>query len=184
MERLGVSVEEFSMPYFKQLMPCWQVIAAVESLAALEEYANTRMSDFGEDVQYLLTLGQHLSAVDYVKAQRVRRLITDAISNLLTKVDIIALPTTAITAPKIGPPKGLDVTVRKVRKTFLEAILLLTAPFNVSGHPSLSLPDGFTRTGLPTGLQLVGRDFDESRIYKVADAYERNTPWHKRRPSE
>ncbi len=182
-EKLGARVREFRMPCFKQMNPAWLIIIACESSATFQDLVKTRIDDFGEDVKSLIKLGFPVMAVDYIKAQRTRRLLMEGISRLLREVDVIATPTTAITAPRIGPPRGVDVKVRGVKKGFLGTIVTFTSPFNLTGHPAISVCNGFTPEGLPTGLQLVGRDFNEYTLFRASYAYEHRTSWHKQHPS-
>lgn len=183
LEKMGAHAKEFRLKYFKQINPAWLIIIACESSATFQDWARTRIHDFGDDLKSLVKLGLPVLAIDYIKAQRTRRLLMEEVSKILREVDVIATPTTAITAPKIGPPRGRDVYVRGVKKGFLGTIVTFTSLFNLTGHPAISVCNGFTSEGLPTGLQLVGRDFDEYSVFRAAYAYENRTPWHNHHPS-
>ena len=98
---------------------------------------------------------------------------------MLAAVDLLALPTTPIPAPAVGE---LTVRVGEATQGVLEALVVFTTPFNLTGLPALALPCGFTRTGLPVSLQLVGRPFDEATLLAAGHAYQRDTDWHTRRP--
>ena len=97
----------------------------------------------------------------------------------LESVDLLVTPTAPIVAARIG-----EETVRYggVEESILMAMIRCTAPFNATGLPALSVPCGFTRAGLPMGLQLVGRPFDEGTVLRAGHAYERVTEWHERTP--
>jgi aspartyl-tRNA(Asn)/glutamyl-tRNA(Gln) amidotransferase subunit A len=97
----------------------------------------------------------------------------------LDTVDVLATPTTPIPAVKIGQR---TVRIGGDEESPIFPMIRCTAPFNATHLPALSLPCGFTRDGLPIGLQLAGRPFDESSVLAVASAYEQATDWHLRRP--
>jgi Asp-tRNA(Asn)/Glu-tRNA(Gln) amidotransferase A subunit family amidase len=97
----------------------------------------------------------------------------------LAKADVLVSATTPIAATPVGQR---DVTVGQETYPVRQAQIRFTRPFNVSGHPAASLPCGFTAAGFPVGLQIIGRPFDEATVLRVADAYQRATDWHMRRP--
>ena len=97
----------------------------------------------------------------------------------LESVDVLVTPTTPIVAVNIGQR---TVRVGGVEEPPIFPLIRFTAPFNATHLPALSLPCGFTRDGLPIGLQVAGKPFDESTVLGVGGAYERATDWHKRRP--
>ncbi|HEV8264183.1 MAG TPA: amidase family protein, partial [Gemmatimonadales bacterium] len=88
-------------------------------------------------------------------------------------------PSTPIVATAVG--QG-EVTVEREKLDVRSSLIRFTRHFNVSGHPACSVPCGFTAAGLPIGMQIVGRAFDEATVLRVADAYQRATDWHTRRP--
>jgi aspartyl-tRNA(Asn)/glutamyl-tRNA(Gln) amidotransferase subunit A len=125
-------------------------------------------------------LGLAVPATVYLKAQRIRAALRRDLERALEGVDVLATPTAAIPAPKldagageIGAPTGpLRGTLRR-----------LTQPLNVTGSPAVTVPCGFSRDGLPIGLQLIGRPFEEARVLNLAYAYEQSTPWRDRHPA-
>jgi aspartyl-tRNA(Asn)/glutamyl-tRNA(Gln) amidotransferase subunit A len=137
----------------------------------------TRPADFGADVLALLTAPTP-DAMAVMASLRARDGLSAAMRVVLESVDLLVTPTTPIVAAKIG-----QETVRfgGVEDTVLNAMIRCTAPFNATGLPALSLPCGFTRAGLPVGLQLVGRPFDEVTVVRAGHAYEQATGWHERR---
>jgi aspartyl-tRNA(Asn)/glutamyl-tRNA(Gln) amidotransferase subunit A len=130
-------------------------------------------------VRERLLVGAFVSGADYLKAQRVRGLLRDEMDQVLQGVDVLIAPTVPIAATPVGareaPVNGAPQPVRS-------SLLRYTRPFNASGHPAASVPCGFTADGLPIGMQIVGRAFDEATVLRVADAYQRVTDWHARRP--
>jgi len=101
------------------------------------------------------------------------------VNALLQRVDVLAAPTTPTPA---WPFDAADVTLNGVVEPYRTSGLRLTVPFTALGGPSLSVPCGFSAAGLPIGLQLAGRRFDEAAVLRVGHAYEQSTDWHRRRP--
>ncbi|MBI2963438.1 MAG: amidase [Deltaproteobacteria bacterium] len=137
-----------------------------------------RPQDFGKDVLAILSNPAPTTAA-VVAALAEARQLTAAMRDALESVDALATPTTPVTAVKIG-----QETVRYggAEEPAIFTMIRCTAPFNATHLPALSLPCGFTREGLPVGLQLVGRPFDESTILAAGHAYQQATDWHRRRP--
>jgi aspartyl-tRNA(Asn)/glutamyl-tRNA(Gln) amidotransferase subunit A len=119
-------------------------------------------------------------AAHYIKAQRIRRLVCRDFDVALKKVDALITPTLPITAPKVGEN---EVTVGTTKAALNDVCGRNMYPLTMSGLPAISLPCGFSQGGLPIGLQIIGRPFDESGIIRIANNYEKNTDWHLRRPS-
>lgn len=108
----------------------------------------------------------------YVKAQRIRKLIVDAFLGLFRSIDLIAMPTTAFTAPRIGQTK---VTIRGKDYDFLDHVMLFTGTMSVTGLPCISIPNGMSVDRLPTALELIGGPFDEASLVNVACVHEKET---------
>jgi aspartyl-tRNA(Asn)/glutamyl-tRNA(Gln) amidotransferase subunit A len=180
LRHLGGQVEEVSLPLMRSVPGGSLAIMVAEAYAVHERYVKTRARDYGEDVRQRLMLGMYVSAPQYLKALRFRELLRRETLSVLRAVDVLAVPTAAITAKGIDEP-----TVRIGEKEVAVASVLsrFTRPFNMTGLPALSLPAGFAADGMPVGLQIVGRPFEETTVLRVADAYERSTPWHERRPN-
>ncbi len=140
----------------------------------------TRAADLSDEVRPLLQSGLFLTATQYLGAQQARRKIVAAYRELWRSFDVLVTPTSPIAAPPIGATTARlgDKDIPLVR-LFLD----LTLPFNLTGQPAISVPCGFTRAGMPIGLQLVGRPFDEATLFRAAAAYEAATDWHTRVPT-
>ena len=132
-----------------------------------------RRDQFGADVLALLDQGRLIPATDYVNAQRLRRLKQEEFSAVWSQADCLVTPTTPTTAPLIGQTsvdiRGKSEDVRLATTSFVRAI-------NVLGLPALSMPCGFDPRGLPIGMQIVGRPFDEALILRLAAALEDAIP--------
>jgi Asp-tRNA(Asn)/Glu-tRNA(Gln) amidotransferase A subunit family amidase len=115
-----------------------------------------------------------------MRGLRARDALTAAMRSVLESVDVLVTPTTPIAAPPIGEEV---VNIAGADEPVLVAMIRCTAPFNATHLPALSLPCGFTRAGLPVGLQIAGRPFDEATVLRVGHAYEQATEWHLRTPA-
>jgi Asp-tRNA(Asn)/Glu-tRNA(Gln) amidotransferase A subunit family amidase len=139
----------------------------------------TRPGDFGADVMAILaqsapTTPQLMAA--FGEAYK----LTTAFRQALESVDVMVTPTTPIPAVKIGQDM---VRQGGVEEPSLFTLIRCTAPFNATHLPALSLPCGFSPEGLPFGMQIVGRPFDEATVLAAGHAYEQATDWHRRRPA-
>jgi aspartyl-tRNA(Asn)/glutamyl-tRNA(Gln) amidotransferase subunit A len=126
-----------------------------------------------------LRVGAFVSGADYLKGQRVRALVRGEVDAVLARLDVLIGPATPISATEVGRN---EIEVNGERQGVRPSLIRFTRPFNVTGHPAVSVPCGLTADGLPIGLQIVGRPFDEATVLRVADAYQRATDWHARRP--
>jgi aspartyl-tRNA(Asn)/glutamyl-tRNA(Gln) amidotransferase subunit A len=176
LERLGAAVRDVEVP--EMPMPGAFDIMISEAKDIHAETLAHRLGDLGADLQ--MYLGAPVGgAVWLASALRQVRDYAAAIRTVLDTVDVLALPTCPIGAPPIGADV-VDVGGVELQTFF--AMALRTAPFNVAGVPALSVPCGFTPDGLPIGLQLAGRPFDEATVLRAGWAYEQATDWHTRRP--
>jgi aspartyl-tRNA(Asn)/glutamyl-tRNA(Gln) amidotransferase subunit A len=128
---------------------------------------------YGKYTRQQLQQGALYSAADFVQAQRVRSMIRDEWNEVLAGVDALVLPTTLTAAPAF---KGYDPDAMRRMPTFVGI-------WNLVGLPAASICCGFTSAGLPVGLQIVGKPFDETTVLRIGDAYQRLTDWHTRTPS-
>jgi aspartyl-tRNA(Asn)/glutamyl-tRNA(Gln) amidotransferase subunit A len=179
LEGLGASVQEVTLETVELAAAASTAVLAAEAYAYHEPWIKQRPREYGADVRERLRVGAFVSGADYLNGQRVRVLIRDDVDAALARLDVLVAPTTPISATVVGED-AIDVNGEK--QSVRPALIRFTRPFNVSGHPTASLPCGFTAEGLPIGLQIVGRPFDEATVLRVADAYQRVTDWHTRRP--
>jgi aspartyl-tRNA(Asn)/glutamyl-tRNA(Gln) amidotransferase subunit A len=176
---LGAQVSEVAWPSVRQA-PALYAISLAEGAAAHEAWLRARPEGYGADVRERMRLGMLVPATAYLKAQRVRAALGRDLAQLFHKVDVLLTPTVAIPAPKLDAGPGqIGAPIGALRNTLRR----LTQPFNVTGTPALTVPCGFSRDGLPIGLQLVGRPFDEARLLNLGQAYEQSTPWKDRHPA-
>lgn len=196
-ESLGAVPIEISLPHTGYAVATYYVLATSEASSnlarydgvkygfrssgkdLLEMYMKTRAEGFGSEVKRRILLGTYALSSGYYeayykKAQQVRTLIKRDFDEAFEDVDAILTPTTPTPAFRIGE------RVSDPLQMYLSDIFTISV--NLAGIPALSIPCGFTSWGLPVGLQIIGRPFDEETILKIAYAYEQSTDWHKRRP--
>jgi aspartyl-tRNA(Asn)/glutamyl-tRNA(Gln) amidotransferase subunit A len=179
LEELGARVDEVKLDQVANVAAASMAIVASEALAYHAEWVRTRPGDYQPDVLERLRAGAFVSGVHYVRGQQVRVLVRAEVDEALAKRDVLLAPATPIVATRIGETEtALGDGTTDVRS----ALIRLTRPFNLSGHPACALPCGFTAGGLPIGMQVVGRPFDEATVLRVADAYQRATDWHTKHP--
>jgi aspartyl-tRNA(Asn)/glutamyl-tRNA(Gln) amidotransferase subunit A len=144
-------------------------------------WLSTRAADYGPDVRALLEGTLLYLASDYLQGQRVRALIRQSLRALYEQVDVLASPIVPLAATPIG---RLDTTIRGRRVSVLDVGARLTCVANLTGEPACSVPCGFTREGLPIGLMIHGRAFEDATVLRVAHAYEQANDWRAQRPLE
>ena len=126
-----------------------------------------------------LLQGQKIAAVDYLLAQHERRIFSSLVRAVMQRVDALILPTTPVPAIPIEQ-MDQDISIEGVTENATLALLSLTMPFNLTGLPACSFPAGFTANGLPIGLQVVGKPFEEATVLRIAHAYQQLTDWHRK----
>ncbi|HXJ17104.1 MAG TPA: amidase [Candidatus Polarisedimenticolia bacterium] len=179
---LGGRIEEVSLPRLAGAIDAASnlVVAEASYYHESQGYYPARAAEYGDDVRGHLEWGHELRAVDYLRGVAKRREVEEDFAAAFERVDVIVAPTSPIPAPPIGTT---EVRVAGERETKVRAELLrLTRPANLTGQPAMSLPCGFTREGLPVGLQLIGPRWGEAKLLSVALAYEEATEWHDRHP--
>ena len=197
-KKLGAQVVEVSLPNSNLAIPCYYVLAPAEASSNLSRfdgvrygyrakdygdlidmYCRTRAEGFGAEVKRRIMIGTYaLSAgyydAYYLKAQKLRRLIADDFKRAFEACDVIMGPTSPTTAFKLGAKSDDPVAM------YLSDIYTISV--NLAGLPGMSIPAGFDSAGLPVGLQLIGKYFDEARLLNVAHKYQQATDWHQRMP--
>ncbi len=161
-------VVEIEMPDMQALRAAAATCLLVEAVTVVRPYLDRR-ADFGIDVLAMLDQGKAIPAIDYIEAQRTRRRIGRQFAKLFEEVDCIFTPTTPITAPKIGQT---SVEIRGVTEEVRSAATRFTRVMNALGLPAISIPCGFSRSGLPVGLQIIAAARQEDLLLRIAAAME------------
>jgi len=168
LRRRGLRVRSVTVPEMEWTVATQLVTLRAEASAVHSRWIRTRPRAYGADVRIRLQLGALVAGADYVLAQRVRGRLRAALERVFQDVDVLLLPTTPITAPVIGDRMA---RWRSGEEPVDGALVRLTAPFNLTGLPALSVPFG-RAGGLPVGLQVVGQSMDEARLLAVGRVIE------------
>ena len=178
---LGAEVREVSIPLIVNSSEIsYAIISSDAAMLNRDIIAGPQLRELDHNNQVRLLMGSVIPARAYQKASRLREVLRRQIGAVLEGVDALAMPASSVPATLIPERAGLgtkaDVIAGfKGRRGF-------TAPFNLANLPALSINCGFTGAGLPIGLQLAGRAFDETTLFRLAYAYEQATGWSERRP--
>ena len=173
LEREGSRRVDVAMPGMADAHTAHHAILASEAAAFHGAWLRERPDDYGSDVRRGLELGQLIAAVDYVNARRVQAIVQATFRAALGEADVLVTPCLPQAPLRVGEPMSREPAAAWNR---------LLTPANVAGYPAISLPCGFDGAGMPVGLQIIGRPFEEALVFRVARAYERATEWGKRRP--
>jgi aspartyl-tRNA(Asn)/glutamyl-tRNA(Gln) amidotransferase subunit A len=166
---LGAEVREVEIPNLWDTLHAQRLILGTEAYAVHEERLENEPEKFSEEVRERLMEGESPKAYRYANARSRGMLATEELDHALDGVDVLLTPTLPITAPEIGQR---DLSIGDYEETVRSALTRFTGPTDLTGHPSLSVPCGTTASGLPVGLQLIGRHFDEAVLYRFGHAYE------------
>jgi aspartyl-tRNA(Asn)/glutamyl-tRNA(Gln) amidotransferase subunit A len=197
-EKQGATLVDVSLPHSKYALAAYYIVAPAEASSNLARfdgmhyghrtkqkadligtYAKSRGEGFGKEVQRRIMIGTYVLSSGYkdayyIKALKVRRLVKKDYDDALAKCDVVMGPTTPTAAFKIGEKSDDPLQM------YLSDVY--TVSCNLAGLPGISIPCGFTKAGLPIGLQLLGSPFDEEKLLRIARMYESATDWHTRRP--
>ena len=172
LQSMGATILEVELPELEAARVAQLITITAEVLAAVDRYHAAHYKDYGLDVRLNFALARSFTSKDYVKAQQVRALTIAHFEHALGDVDAILTPSTAIAAPPIQPdaqPAGeSDLTV-------LTEIMRYTFPANLTGHPAISFPVGYTQAGLPVGMQAIGGYWQEHLLLRLANAARQGT---------
>src|SRR6201995_1825164 len=178
-QREGAEIVKVELPDQRQLSSASQIVLAVEAAAFHKRWMIERLEDYSDQVRMRLENGLAIPAVTYLEAMRWRGPSLSAHNAAVAGVDAVIAPVSPIPAPTIadsdvGGGPGAEAVIQRVTR--------FTRPVNYLGVPSLALPCGFTKSGLPVGMQLIGRSFDEATLLRIGAAFQRATDFHDRVP--
>lgn len=171
---LGGNVIEVVPPDLREAAVANGKMVIADAAAFHRERLNENPGGFGPDVRERLEAGRAITSTEYSLARRVQSEMKHAYAQFFNEYGVLLLPTTAVTAP---PIENMDSAA------FAPKLTRFTAPFNLTGLPALSLPCGFSPDGLPVGLQIVGKAWDEKKVLQAGFAYETATEWGLQRPA-
>jgi len=171
LRRSGVTIREVTLPELEGVQAASGVITGAEALAYHDERLRQRPDGFGPLVRQRLEKASQLTAMELVRAERKRLELVAAFDRVFEEVDCLVGATIPLVAPKIGEAALI-----------LDSVTRLNSPQNMAGLPALSLPGGFSRSGLPIGLQVMANRNREDVVFRIGGHYQRETDWHRRRP--
>jgi len=166
---LSAQVREVEIPNLWETLHAQRLILGAEAYAVHEERLENEPERFSEEIRERLLDGANRGAHHYANARRRGIFATVEFDNAFDGVDVLLTPTLPITAPEI---EQRDLSIGDYEETVRSALTRFTGPTDLTGHPSLSIPCGTTASGLPVGLQLIGRHFDEATLYRFGHAYQ------------
>lgn len=173
-EDLGGRVEQIELPGLYQAAQANALVVTSDAATFHSEHLQNHPELFGDDVLSRLRSGANATSTEYILARHTQVLLRRQFEDFFSKYDLLVLPTTPVIAPFIEGPDAVEQARRLTR---------YTAPFNLTGLPAISLPCGFSKEGLPIGLQIVTRPWAEAKLLRAAYTYEQATVWHEVRPS-
>ena len=179
LKREGANIVQVELPEQRQLTAACQFVLTTEAAALHKRWMIERSGDYGAQVFMRLQNGLAVSGVSYLEAMRWRGPALAAHNAAVAGVDAMIMPVAPVAAPTIAES---DVGNSPDAEAVIQRLTRFTRPINYLGLPSLSIPSGFTRDGLPVGMQLVGRSFDEAMILRIGAAFQRATDFHDRVP--
>lgn len=169
LRELGVTVVDVALPEIEQVR--WLPVLSVEAAALHQEWLQQQPENYSDEVRARILYGFASSGADYVNALRLRREFTDSVRDAMSGLDALLAPT----CPEVANP------IAEIENSALQ-FARLTAPWNHTGQPVISVPCGFGEHGMPAGLSLIGRPFEEASLCRIAHAYEQAAGWHNQRP--
>ncbi|MGZ9225699.1 MAG: amidase, partial [Anaerolineales bacterium] len=172
-ESLGCSIQEVDLNWLQEAALTNKLMTQSDGAAVHRDRLKEHPEMFGDDIRRRLEDGANTPLRDYILARRTQAEVKKKFEQFFESYDFLLTPTTPIPAPTIEGHDAVEQAGRLTR---------FTAPFNLAGLPALSLPCGFTKSGLPIGLQIISRAWGEFKVLNAGYAYEQGTEWHKRKP--
>ncbi len=179
---LGAEAEEVSIPLIAQSAAISTTLIYTDATAVHRKGLEQHPELYDHNNRVRLLMGALIPAQAHHKASRLRHMIRRQVLEALDRVDVLLMPTSSVQATPIPTEAGMAKNGKEDFLTMLGGRRTYTTPSNLAGVPGLSINCGFTSDGLPVGLQMVGRPFDEPTLFRAAHAYEQTTDWHTRRP--
>ncbi|WP_027580091.1 Asp-tRNA(Asn)/Glu-tRNA(Gln) amidotransferase GatCAB subunit A [Bradyrhizobium sp. Ai1a-2] len=179
LKREGAEIVKVELPDQRQLSSASQLVLAAEAAAFHKRWMIERPQDYGAQVLMRLQNGLAVPAVSYLEAMRWRGPALAAYNAAVSGVDAVIAPAAPVPAPTIAES---DVGNGPGAEAVIQRLTRFTRPVNYLGLPSLAVPSGFTRAGLPVGMQLIGRSFEETTLLRIGAAFQRATDFHAQVP--
>lgn len=172
MQELGAQVTEVKTVPLSQFQACNRIIMGSESYAIHQKWLREQPQDYGDITRQRFLYGAMYSASDYINALRMRSKFTADFHALFNDVDVIVTASAHDPAVRIDDQEACEFIYSRQAR----------APFNVTGSPAMAVPAGFSKEGLPLGIQIVAAPYNEAAVYRVGAAYEAATAWTAKHP--
>jgi aspartyl-tRNA(Asn)/glutamyl-tRNA(Gln) amidotransferase subunit A len=173
-ESLGCRLQEVNVSWMREAALANSTMTRSDGAAVHRDRLQENPEMFGEDVLRRLQEGAKTTSTEYALARRTQTEVKKRCELFFESADYLIVPSTPIAAPAIAGNDAVEQAARLTR---------FTAPFNLAGLPAISIPCGFTKDGLPIGLQIVSKAWGDAKVLNAAYAYEQATEWHKQRPN-
>jgi aspartyl-tRNA(Asn)/glutamyl-tRNA(Gln) amidotransferase subunit A len=180
LEGLGAQVVEVEIDHIEGNISAQLTIESCEPSTYHQRWLRERPEDYGGDVRLLLEMGELHLATHYLQAQRYRALLREQFLDAFRSVDVFVCPTLPFTATAVGADT-VEIEDGE-EEDMLSAIMQFTGVSSLTGLPALAVPCGFDADGLPIGMQVIGRPFDEVTLFRLGAAFQAATDFHSRRP--
>ena len=174
---LGAAIRPLTFPSPDHALADWGPNCAVETAVAHEATFPSRRDDYGPGLAGFIDAGRALSGPEYQKILLRRRNFSGLVAAMFEEVDLLLVPAQPFASPTVARMATLGAD-----PAALTALIRFTAPFDMSGSPTITLPAGFTDKGTPVAIQLVGRHLGEAALVRAGRAFQRQTTWHRRHP--
>jgi amidase len=178
LEKLGAEIVAITFPETETILRGWAVECAVEAAIAHRDTYPGKAGDYGPRLSALIERGRNHSGIALAQVQKARREFEGNVSRIFADVDVLIVPGLPVAGPTLDYMSGLGEDPAAIL-----AIGPFTAPFDVSRHPTITVPCGFSSMGVPMGFQFVGPHFSEATLCAAGHAYQKTTDWHLLRPS-
>ncbi len=175
---LGAEIREVTFPDIAPMVEDWFPLCGVETAVAHEKTYPSRKSEYGPALSGVIELGRGLSGMDYQKIILRRNDFRGCVAALFRDVDLLLVPAQGFASPTLAKMATLGQDVSLMR-----SLLGFTCPFDMTGSPTITLPGGFTDTGMPVAFQFVGAHLAEALLCQAGYAFQQATDWHKRHPA-
>lgn len=179
-EKLGATVRPVQIPHLQHAILAELITISTEASTIHHKNLMERPEDFGEDVRILLMAGEIPSAVEYLQAQQLRQTIKVEFARALEDIDILVTPALPCLPPRIGEE---SVTINGHPASYLDQAVRMMAPGNLTGYPALCMPCGLSNSGIPIGMMLYSKVFDEKTMLHAGYAFEQTQPLGQAKPA-
>jgi amidase len=174
---LGAEIVEVTFPDIRQAVQDWFPLCGVETAVAHARTFPAQREAYGPALTGLIELGRSLSGLDFQRIILRREDLRGRVNALMTEIDLLLIPAMGFAAPSLAKMGTLGTD-----EALMNSLLGFTCPFDMTGHPSLTLPGGFTPAGLPVAFQIIGAHGAEGLLCQAGHAFQQATDWHKRHP--